>query len=300
MIQALDALRRVGEEELSRVVTDEAGAFTLQGRMPASRLPAGLVLRGEKSGWLDAEGPGAALEVTSLPFEKTGLVYRMGRTFLVSGTVIDVVKGEPVRGARLHPESETERLGFLPSADGFFPILPSPDTKTDEGGRFRLDLGPMLAATLVAEAEGFLPGLARADRTHGRGEVQIRLLPVSAASVVRGTVFQGWGSPADGADVKPISLQRSDDSSRVGIHSSREYFDERTSRSGVRCAPDGTFSIPLPSGGSWKLTAEWEGAEGSATLSVAPGEVATCRIDLDSFRIAGWVVDETSGEPISG
>ena len=121
---------------IARGIADETGAFTLRAQVPASQLPATLTVRAEKTGWMDRVGPESYLGIESVPFERSGVVCGLVRSFGAYGLVVDANRGNPIPEARVRAQSQ---VLFEPGDPA--PSARAAEATSDAEGRFSLDLG---------------------------------------------------------------------------------------------------------------------------------------------------------------
>jgi RNA polymerase sigma factor (sigma-70 family) len=154
------------------------------------------------------------------------------------------------------------------------PLTSAPScTKSDRGGRFRIDGVLRHAHTLEAMARGFVPG-----RFHGRPQNDVRIVLHPGGVELSGVVSDVHGGPIEDAWVAV------------------ENRSEATLGATVTTDEAGAFSLWVGEG-PVSLAAGASGYATSFHLALAPAQGVPIELGAESV-IAGIVVDET-GEPVA-
>ena len=253
--------------------SDDDGRFRLSGLAPG---PHRVVARGPDGAWLIRNGiePGNGSLALQLP---TG--------FQVAGTVLDPSTRRPVIGARV----AAEPLAGWPGWELGTPLVRR--TRTDADGNFRFRGIPAGIIRIVAESEGFGPGVLGPLRLGPPSTDRSDPLPepilLDSGCSIRGKVLGPAGTPVEDAMIQTVQLPTPSTGGRSAAgHRWRMQAAELLigveAEPAVRTDAGGRFRLALPPG-HFRLRVQ--GHDLPATYSPVFEAKAGGRNDLTAIRL---------------
>ena len=262
---AIRALKDRGE-------TDEAGRFRFEGVYPGSLHLLGIDLQGPRTTvrFLDRmPNAGETVDVGDLVLEPFAML---------TGTVIDL-DGAPVAKARVRASNlpalvfqfgaaevhadtsillkqrrtdEWQVLELPAWISDLIELLPVPETRTDEDGRFTLEAVPVGLATILVDCRGFVTKVHGPVSTGGAGgEQDLGEIRIDSGEALLGQVVDAAGHPVAGAEVlagREVSLMQ------LGLVRPGDVTD-RDGRFSVKALGDGPHLVAARGPGliDWKV-----------------------------------------------
>ena len=173
--------------------------------------------------------------------ETSDIVVRLTKGGKITGVVVSSYTGEPIAGAEVRTNDnnyvESEFMDLLGALSQTATTKKS--TRTDESGRFELDLLTPDDYQVLIKKAGFTSLVVNNVKVGDSLETELGSLSLSEGAVIRGIVYDSLGEPLSGATV----LLNPSDNSRM--------WGSRRARTDI----SGRFSITNAEAGEYKLNA---------------------------------------------